>query len=584
MATTSRPWDLLNAGFHDITGAAVASGKVRWYNPGTLVAAVAYADAACASPATAPLTLNAQGQGLLYFLEPVRVIVKDSTETLTFYDDIAPLTRHDSVYVTSPDINGGVETTLEAVLALASASLGSGFQYRESASATARSFAAWMGELAVSVKDFGAVGDGTTDDTTSIQAAYDRVKARGGGWVLWPKGTYKITAAITLDTAGVNTCGAGRGVAIVKNFGTTTNAFTVNLGSSIDSKMTFRDFSITASTTSSGKGILFTNGNRGVVFNVACALHRRPFDAVAVNEASFLSCVVESTDELANADEIGINLGVRCRAADCAVITGTAASGGLGIQVTTNGNISNCYIEKFSEGIRTGGPCHIRGSTIASSVTGINTGGAGACNIQMCAISSVTTGVAVASTPVVSLLMCSVTTATTGYSVTAAGNTSIVCCTASACTTSLSVSAAGSVFVFPELGGTTTNVGTSCLAPPMRNNTSYTNDLTGNPGLVTPDITGGKNFITAGATSAAALAWTIAAHATATLAIGDQLVLSLFKKGANAITLTWNAQYIDVDGSALTSATVAANTAQSYWFRWDGTNWKLLFYGAQPAI
>ena len=44
----------------------------------------------------------------------------------------------------------------------------------------------------ISVKDFGAVGDGSTDDTTSIQAAINTGKA-----VFFPAGTYKITSTLT---------------------------------------------------------------------------------------------------------------------------------------------------------------------------------------------------------------------------------------------------------------------------------------------------------------------------------------------------------------------------------------------------
>lgn len=45
----------------------------------------------------------------------------------------------------------------------------------------------------VSVKDFGAVGDGTTDDTAAIQAA---ITAVDSGTVFFPKGTYKTTAKL----------------------------------------------------------------------------------------------------------------------------------------------------------------------------------------------------------------------------------------------------------------------------------------------------------------------------------------------------------------------------------------------------
>lgn len=46
----------------------------------------------------------------------------------------------------------------------------------------------------VSVKDFGAVGDGVADDTAAIQAAIDAAKS-----VHFPPGTYRITSPITLS-------------------------------------------------------------------------------------------------------------------------------------------------------------------------------------------------------------------------------------------------------------------------------------------------------------------------------------------------------------------------------------------------
>lgn len=49
-----------------------------------------------------------------------------------------------------------------------------------------------MAANVVSVKDFGAVGDGVANDTAAIQAALDAVAARGGGTVLVPAGTYVV--------------------------------------------------------------------------------------------------------------------------------------------------------------------------------------------------------------------------------------------------------------------------------------------------------------------------------------------------------------------------------------------------------
>ena len=42
-------------------------------------------------------------------------------------------------------------------------------------------------------KDFGAVGDGVTDDTSAIQAAIDAVSAKGGGTVFLPDGNYLVS-------------------------------------------------------------------------------------------------------------------------------------------------------------------------------------------------------------------------------------------------------------------------------------------------------------------------------------------------------------------------------------------------------
>lgn len=62
----------------------------------------------------------------------------------------------------------------------------------------------------VSVKDFGAIGDGIADDTAAIQAAIDAVSTDGGGVLFLPIGVYKLTSTITLKP-GVSIIGEQKG-------------------------------------------------------------------------------------------------------------------------------------------------------------------------------------------------------------------------------------------------------------------------------------------------------------------------------------------------------------------------------------
>jgi hypothetical protein len=67
----------------------------------------------------------------------------------------------------------------------------------------------------ISVKDqpYGAKGDGVTDDTAAITAAFAAIKSAGGGMVLVPTGRYKINSQIVLDEMPVyRVCGASGSV------------------------------------------------------------------------------------------------------------------------------------------------------------------------------------------------------------------------------------------------------------------------------------------------------------------------------------------------------------------------------------
>lgn len=76
-----------------------------------------------------------------------------------------------------------------------------------------------------SVKEYGAVGDGTTDDTAAIQAAIDAAGQAGGGVVFLPPGTYSVKRtspagnynySLLIKESNVTIEGAGMGASTIK--------------------------------------------------------------------------------------------------------------------------------------------------------------------------------------------------------------------------------------------------------------------------------------------------------------------------------------------------------------------------------
>ena len=67
------------------------------------------------------------------------------------------------------------------------------------------------------VTDFGATGDGATDDTSALQAALDTA-----GMIVFPPGNYLISGLLTLSA---NTCLKGAGVGVTRLFSNTDHTF-----------------------------------------------------------------------------------------------------------------------------------------------------------------------------------------------------------------------------------------------------------------------------------------------------------------------------------------------------------------------
>jgi hypothetical protein len=105
------------------------------------------------------------------------------------------------------------------------------------------------------VRDYGAKGDGSTDDTSAINSALARCP---NATIYFPDGTYKITAPLSAVGNGCNVVGAGRGATVVNQATAGQDAFDFS-GSGYFSSI--QDMTISATTGTSGTAGWAINAN-----------------------------------------------------------------------------------------------------------------------------------------------------------------------------------------------------------------------------------------------------------------------------------------------------------------------------------
>jgi len=191
----------------------------------------------------------------------------------------------------------------------------------------------------VSVKDFGAVGDGAADDTAEIQAALDAVPV-AGGCVYFPAGTYIVSAPLVVDS---NTVLIGDGMYVSKLSATT--AFTSSqaiIYANAENNITIEQLGFignTNGTLGAGTGIHLKNGTRNHVRD--CYVENTTQAGIRYEEQNngiIDGCTLVSCGRTGYADNHGIML---------------YSAGGSAIQTYSCKVTSNTVTNSFRKGITT---------------------------------------------------------------------------------------------------------------------------------------------------------------------------------------------------------------------------------------
>jgi hypothetical protein len=184
----------------DNNGKPLAGGKLYTYRAGSTTPAVTYTDHTGNVPNPVAITLNLRGEAVVWLDIGVsyKFIVTD--------DDGSILTTDD--HISAPSSSAEFVDNL-------STGNGTGVGFRSSlAGSVLLSVNDKLNER-ISVKDFGARGDGTTDDTAAIQAAVNAAIDSGARSLHITHGVYRISTQI-LITSPLNITGDGCAASIIR--------------------------------------------------------------------------------------------------------------------------------------------------------------------------------------------------------------------------------------------------------------------------------------------------------------------------------------------------------------------------------
>jgi parallel beta-helix repeat protein len=142
--------------------------------------------------------------------------------------------------------------------------IGSGLTFNATTSTLTSAGGGGSGANVFSVVDYGATGNGSTDDRAAIQAAVDAANTAGGGVVYFPIGSYAVTSGtVTVSsTAGITLRGAGIG-SVIKSTVSTQGAKVTITGTNVGVEMLKFDGGYTSGAHSGDFGLInITDGKK----------------------------------------------------------------------------------------------------------------------------------------------------------------------------------------------------------------------------------------------------------------------------------------------------------------------------------
>lgn len=190
---------------------------------------------AAVSVATGQLALDANGGGVAYVPQMTNVIVKSSAgatiRTFVAGDNDASVEVANAAFTGAAYVGGAIAagnpTTLKAAMLKWQDSAGAGTtDWKVLYNGVATNLSALAGKIGtpifnVKAPEYGAVGDGVTDDTAAINLAKTAAVDGGGGIVFFPPGTYAVSSTLDLqDGVSLQGCGASATTISKSNTGT----------------------------------------------------------------------------------------------------------------------------------------------------------------------------------------------------------------------------------------------------------------------------------------------------------------------------------------------------------------------------